>query len=111
MIQSKVLIACVLLSAIAALAVASEPALAGTCVAVTVKGSGPDPATATTQGSGQAHGTCCKPARQGQKELDQLPEGPACRLRVHHLGGRLSMTLKSPLSAAGDMMVTCRKLG
>lgn len=49
MIQSKVLIAGVLLSAIAALAVASEPALAGTCVAVTVKGRGPDPATATTK--------------------------------------------------------------
>jgi hypothetical protein len=49
MIQSKVLIAGALLSAIAALAVASEPALAGTCVAVTVKGRGPDPATATTK--------------------------------------------------------------
>jgi hypothetical protein len=49
MIRSKVLIAGVLLSAIAALAVVSEPALAGTCVAVTVKGRGPDPATATTK--------------------------------------------------------------
>ena len=109
MIQSKVLIAGVLLSAIAALAVASEPALAGTCVAVTVKGRGPDPATATTKAA--SHATCCQPARQGQEELDQLPEGPAWRLRVHHLCGRLSMTLKTPLSAAGDMMVTCRKLG
>jgi hypothetical protein len=111
MIQSKVLIAGVLLSAIAALAVVSEPALAGTCVAVTVKGRGPDPATATHQGSGQAHAACRQPARQGQEELDQLPEGPAWGLRVHDLCGRLSMTLKSPLSAAGDMMVTCRKLG
>ena len=49
MIHGKVLIAGVLLSAIAALAVVSGPALAGTCVAVTVKGRGPDPATATTK--------------------------------------------------------------
>jgi hypothetical protein len=49
MIRSKVVVAGVLLSAGAALAVVAEPALAGTCVAVSVKGRGPDPATATTK--------------------------------------------------------------
>jgi len=49
MIRSKVVIAGVLLSALAAVALVAAPALAGTCVAVTVKGRGPDPATATTK--------------------------------------------------------------
>ena len=49
MIRSKVVISGVLLSAVAALAVVAEPALAGTCVAVSVKGRGPDPATAPTK--------------------------------------------------------------
>ena len=49
MIRSKVVISGVLLSAVAALAVVAEPARAGTCVAVSVKGRGPDPATATTK--------------------------------------------------------------
>ncbi|WP_431553988.1 hypothetical protein [Methyloceanibacter sp.] len=49
MIMNKVSIAGVLLSAVAAFAVVAEPALAGTCVPVTVKGRGPDPATATTK--------------------------------------------------------------
>ncbi|MGH6824446.1 MAG: hypothetical protein ACREC7_01870 [Methyloceanibacter sp.] len=47
--MNKVSIAGVLLSAVAAFAVVAEPALAGTCVPVTVKGRGPDPATATTK--------------------------------------------------------------
>ena len=51
MIRGKVLIAGILLSALAAFAVVAEPALAGTCVPVTVKGRGPDPATATTKAS------------------------------------------------------------
>jgi hypothetical protein len=45
----KIVFAGVLLSALAALAVVAGPALAGTCVAVSVKGRGPDPATATTK--------------------------------------------------------------
>ena len=49
MIRNKVLVAGAVLGALAALAVVAQPALAGTCVAVTVKGRGPDPATATTK--------------------------------------------------------------
>ena len=49
MIRNKVLVAGAVLGALAALAIVAQPALAGTCVAVTVKGRGPDPATATTK--------------------------------------------------------------
>jgi hypothetical protein len=49
MIRNKVLVAGALLGAVAALAVVAQPAMAGTCVAVTVKGRGPDSATATTK--------------------------------------------------------------
>ena len=49
MILRRSVVAGVALGALAALAVVAEPALAGTCVAVTVKGRGPDPATATTK--------------------------------------------------------------
>ncbi|HEU0063143.1 MAG TPA: hypothetical protein VFR19_24915 [Hyphomicrobiaceae bacterium] len=49
MIRSKIVVAGILLSAVAAVAVAAEPALAGTCMPVSVKGRGPDPATATTK--------------------------------------------------------------
>jgi hypothetical protein len=110
MIQSKVLIAGVLLSAIAALAVVSEPALAETCVAVTVKGRGPDPATATTEAAVKLTQRAAS-LRGKVKKSSTSARRARLGLRVHDLCGRLSMTLKSPLSAAGDMMVTCRTLG
>jgi hypothetical protein len=47
----KVLLVGVALGAIAAGAVIAEPAMAGTCMPVTVRGRGPDPATATTKAS------------------------------------------------------------
>ena len=111
MIRSKVSIAGILLSGLAAFAVVAEPALAGTCVPVTVKGRGPDPGRSDYEGIRQAHATSCYPARQGQEQLDQLLKGAAWRVCMHHLGGCLPLTLKSPQSAGGDMMVTCRKLG
>lgn len=49
--NSKVLLVGVAFGAIAASAVIAEPAMAGTCMPVTVKGRGPDPATATTKAS------------------------------------------------------------
>ena len=111
MIQSKVLIAGVLLSAIAALAVVSEPALAGTCVAVTVKGRGPDPATATTKAAVKLTQRAASLRGKVKKSSTSCQKGPPGGFVCTDLCGRLSMTLKSPLSAAGDMMVTCRKLG
>ena len=110
MIQSKIHIAGVLLSAIAALAVVSGPALAGTCVAVTVKGRAPDPATATTKAAVKLTQRAASLRSKVKKSSTSCQKGPP-GLRVHDLCGRLAMTLKSPLSAAGDMMVTCRTLG
>jgi hypothetical protein len=49
MIRSKLVIASVALGVIAAFAVVAEPAQAGTCVPVTVKGRAADPAAATTR--------------------------------------------------------------
>jgi hypothetical protein len=50
MIERRMVVAGALLGALA-LTVISGPALAGTCVPVTVKGHAPDPATATTKAS------------------------------------------------------------
>jgi hypothetical protein len=51
MMQSKLVVAGALLGALAALAFVAGPAQAGTCVPVTVKGRGADPASATRQAS------------------------------------------------------------
>jgi hypothetical protein len=51
MIQSKIVIACAIAGAFAASALVVEPVQAGTCMPVTVKARGPDPATATTKAS------------------------------------------------------------
>lgn len=51
MIPGKIAIASALLASLAVSAFAVEPAQAGTCMAVTVKGRAADPATATTKAS------------------------------------------------------------
>ena len=93
MILRRSVVAGVALGALAALAVVAEPALAGTCVAVTVKGRGAGSGHGDHQGGSQTHSACRADPRQGQEEFDQLPKGAARRLRVHHLGGSLPLKL------------------
>jgi hypothetical protein len=76
MIRGKVLIAGVLLSAVAALTVVSAAALAGTCVAVTVKGRGPDPATATTKAAVKLTQRAASLRGKAKKSSTNCQKGP-----------------------------------
>jgi hypothetical protein len=100
MIRNKVLVAGAVLGALAALAIVAEPALAGTCVAVTVKGRGPDPATATTKAAvkltQRAASLRCK-VKKSSTSCQKGPPGASCarplRSSVHDaqiaaIGGR-----------------------
>ena len=107
MIRGNVAIAGALLAALAVGAFVAEPAQAGTCMAVTVKGRAADPATATTKASIKLTQRAASLKGQDQEQFDQLPEGTAGWLCLHDLGGHLPM--KSLLSGSGDTVVTCLK--